>query len=278
MKAVCAYAVVQFRPFVETGEFANVGIVMLGVEHRFFDFHLLKKYGRVTRFFPELDRKVYLEAMAGFREELDRIKSIIRQNALDGRRNKPDKALAEHIFVEFTRAREGLLRFDTTRLVMAEEPKTKLTDLFEHYIGRNFVTKEYQERLLENKVGRLLYRAHLPFGEGKIGNDDFVVRFPFIRRDEENVASVIKPLFLGQADSTHILTKGDNWVSKVKRLKKLNQLPKRILFVLEAPPQEAERRFRAFNEISADFREVGVQIADASNDREILKFATHDLP
>ena len=161
---------------------------------------------------------------------------------------------------------------------MADEPKAKLVALVEHYIGRNFVTKEDQERLLENRVGRLLYGAHLPFGEGKIGDDDFVVRFPFIRRDEEKVTSVIKPLFVGQADTTHILTKGDGWLIKVKRLKRLNQLPQRVLFALEPPPQEAERRFRAFKEISAEFIELGVDIANASNDSEILKFASNDRP
>lgn len=277
MKAACAYAVVQFRPFVETGEFANVGIVLLGVEHRFFDFQLLRKYSRVTRFFPELDRKVYLEAIAGFREELDRIKGFVRREALDRRRKSADKAMAERVFIELTRTREGLLRFDNPRLIMTDDPQSKLEGLFEHYVGRNFATKEYQERLLENKVGRLLYKARLPFGEGKIGNDDFVVRFPFIHRDSDEVTGVIKPLFLGQTDTTSLLTKGDNWVSKVKRLRRINKLPRHVLFALDAPPHDSERRFKAFQEISREFIDLGVCVTEASNDREILSFATNTL-
>ncbi|NTV10977.1 MAG: DUF3037 domain-containing protein, partial [Zoogloea sp.] len=198
MKAACAYAVVQFRPFVETGEFANVGIVMLGVEHRFFDFLLLKKYSRVTRFFPELDRKVYLEAMAGFKEELERIRELLRREALAGRRSVADQGLAQRIFSELTRTREGMLRFDTPRLVLADDPAVTLKTVFEHYVGRNFVTREYQERLMENGIARLLYHARLPFGPDKIGNEDFMVRFPFVRKVENQVVSLIKPLFLAQ--------------------------------------------------------------------------------
>jgi hypothetical protein len=273
MQAACAYAVVQFRPFVETGEFANVGIVMLGTEQRFFDFLLLKKYSRITRFFPELDRKVYLAAMANFREELERVRAYIRREALDGRRAVPDTVLAQRIFAELTRTREGLLRFDAPRLVLADVPAAKLKTLFDHYVGRNFVTREYQERLLENGIARLLYNARLPFGPDKIGNEDFAVRFPFVRKQDDQIVGVIKPLFLAQEDSTHILTKGDGWVSKIKRLKRQNQLPEHVLFALNGPAPEAERRHRAFLEIQADLADQGVTTLKAGNDEGILAFA-----
>ena len=53
-KFACQYALLRFRPFAETGEFANVGIVLLAPEARFFGFRLLKRYGRITQFFIEL--------------------------------------------------------------------------------------------------------------------------------------------------------------------------------------------------------------------------------
>jgi len=55
-KFACQYALLRFRPFVETGEFANVGVVMLAPEARFFGYRLLKRYGRITQFFHQLDR------------------------------------------------------------------------------------------------------------------------------------------------------------------------------------------------------------------------------
>ena len=69
-KFACQYALLRFRPFAETGEFANVGIVLLAPEARFFGFKLLNRYGRITQFFKELDKKVYLNGRGLFKEEL----------------------------------------------------------------------------------------------------------------------------------------------------------------------------------------------------------------
>ncbi|NTV10368.1 MAG: hypothetical protein HGA47_06285 [Zoogloea sp.] len=87
------------------------------------------------------------------------------------------------------------------------------------------------------------------------------------------VTAQLSPLFLAQDDSTHILTKGDNWVSKLKRLKRQNQLPDHVLFALSGPQPEAERRYRAFQEIRAELAGQGVEVLQASNDEGILAFA-----
>ena len=97
-KFACQYALLRFRPFVETGEFANVGVVMMAPEARFFGFRLLKRYGRITQFFHQLDRKVYLEGRELFKEELDRFTGELRRLALDGRKTQPDIPLARNLF------------------------------------------------------------------------------------------------------------------------------------------------------------------------------------
>lgn len=72
-KIACQYAIVRFAPFVETGEFANVGILMIAPKERFFGFKLeTRRHGRITRFFEELDRKHYTQALYQVREELTR--------------------------------------------------------------------------------------------------------------------------------------------------------------------------------------------------------------
>ena len=93
-KFACQYALLRFRPFAETGEFANVGIVMLAPDARFFGFKLLKKYGRITQLFQELDKKVFLNGRDLFKEELERFAAQLRKLALDGRKTVPDVRLA----------------------------------------------------------------------------------------------------------------------------------------------------------------------------------------
>lgn len=274
-KFACQYALLRFRPFVETGEFANVGIVMMAPEARFFGFRLLKRYGRITQFFHQLDRKVYLEGRELFKEELDRFSGELRRLALDGRKTQPEISLARNLFTELVRPREAMLQFAEQRVVLADNPKEKLVQLFDHYIERNFVTKEYQERLLESTVRKLLFRGQMgnQYRPEKIGTPDFTVNFPFVLMADGKAQRIIKPLYLAQGDTTKILNHGGQWVDKVRRLRKRNALPKDVLFPVTAP-QTDTKAYDAFMEIRDDLVTIDVQVVPANDESGILKFAT----
>ena len=274
-KFACQYALLRFRPFVETGEFANVGIVLMAPEARFFGFRLLKRYGRITQFFHQLDRKVYLEGRDLFKEELDRFAGELRRVALAGRKTQPDIPLARNLFAELVRPREATLQFAEQRVVLTDNPKEKLVQLFDHYIERNFVTKEYQERLLENTVRKLLFRGQMGirYRPEKIGTLDFTVNFPFVLMADGKAQRIIKPLYLAQGDTTKILNHGGQWVDKVRRLRKRNALPKDVLFPVTAP-QTDTKAYDAFTEIRDDLVTIDVQVIPANDESGILKFAT----
>ncbi|MFZ4539899.1 hypothetical protein [Propionivibrio sp.] len=145
--------------------------------------------------------------------------------------------------------------------------------MFDHYIERNFVTKEYQERLLENDVRRLLFRAKIgaEYRREKIGTDDFAVNFPFVCMADGQAARVIKPLYLAQGDSTKILTHGGQWVDKVRRLRKRNALPANVLFPVTAPAMNS-KPYEAFEEIREDLLAVAVRVVPANDENLILQF------
>lgn len=275
-KFTCQYALLRFRPFVETGEFANVGVVLLSPEVRFFGYKLLKKYARITQFFHQLDRKVYLDGKALFLEELERFAAHLRQHALDGRKRTPDVALATGLFAELTRPRDAMLQFDVRRVVLADDPKAKLIELFEHYVERAFVTKAYQERLLENNVRRLLFRADTAIGlqyrQEKVGAPDFIVNFPFVRTIDNRIDRIIKPLYLAQDDPTRVLTHGGQWVDKIQRLSRRGALPNAVLFPVASPPADSPS-FAAAQEIRDDLMRLGMLVADADDGAAILAFA-----
>lgn len=274
-KFACQYALLRFRPFVETGEFANVGIALIAPEARFFGFRILKRYGRITQFFHQLDRQIYLDGRQLFKEEMDRFALELRRLALDGRKTQPDIVLARNLFAEVVRPREAMLQFADQRVVLAEDPKAKLLQLFDHYVERNFVTKEYQERLLENNVRKLLFNAQVGarYQREKVGTENFAVNFPFVDMVEGKAERVIKPLYLAQGDSTKILTHGGQWVDKVRRLRKRNALPPKVLFPVTQPAANT-KPYHAFQEIRQDLLAENVQVVAADDERQILKFAT----
>lgn len=273
-KFACHYALLRFRPFVETGEFANVGVVLMAPTARFFGYRLLTRYGRITQFFHQLDRKVYLQGRGLFKQEIDRFAADLRRLALGDGHTTPDLALADHLFAEFVRPREAMLQFDDQRIVLADEPQAKLDALFDHYIERNFVTKEYQERLLENMVRKLLVGQRLgaAYRAEKVGNADFTVNFPFVRLQDGRPARVIKPLYLAQDDTTKLLNHGGQWVDKVRRLAKRNALPGAVMFPVKAPPRDT-KQYQAYDEIREDLRDAGVTVVAANDENSILRFA-----
>ncbi len=51
-RIACQYAIVRFMPYIETGEFANVGILLWAPKTRYLGFKLLRrKHARITQFF-----------------------------------------------------------------------------------------------------------------------------------------------------------------------------------------------------------------------------------
>src|SRR4051812_18233105 len=71
---VCNYAPVRFLPYREIGEFVNVGVVVHCPQTDHFIYRLvpLKRTGRVTKFFPELDPKLFKAGLQGIARELGR--------------------------------------------------------------------------------------------------------------------------------------------------------------------------------------------------------------
>ncbi|MFZ4536518.1 DUF3037 domain-containing protein, partial [Propionivibrio sp.] len=134
-KFACQYALLRFRPFVETCEFANVGIVLMAPDARFFGFRLLKQYGRITQFFHQIDRKIYLDGRDLFKEELERFAGDLRRLALDGRKTQPDLALARNLFAELVRPREAMLQFADQRIALADDPKVRFLLLGPNWFG-----------------------------------------------------------------------------------------------------------------------------------------------
>jgi hypothetical protein len=269
-KIACQYAIVRFAPFVETEEFANIGIVILSAKHGFFGFRLeSKRYGRITRFFEGVDARFYRKTVANLKKEMQRVKDILQQQT-----NNQD--FSQQLFSEITRTRETIIRFSDVRTVLTNQPEQQLEALFAYYVEHNFVTKKYQQALLENDVRQLLSNANMGdrFTREKIGDAAYRVAFPFVDKRENNVHKIIKPLYLKHNDSTHIYNHGAAWLFKIQQLTKKKQLqPERVLFTLSAPQADTGNRFDAYKEIEQGLMETRVRVVSFSqNNQQIIEF------
>ena len=197
MKYACQYAIVHFLPFVETGEFANVGVVLFCPQKHFFDFKLItRRHKRITYFFHQIDGGIYRDAISFFRVELEKKKKMITQSQFTACGvTAAQGKFAERLFVEITRKREAMLRFDNVRAVLTDNPAQKLDELFSFYVEHDFVKKENKQQELERQIRCTLTNHQLArfYEERVIGNEFYSEKFPFVRGTGAET-KVIKPL------------------------------------------------------------------------------------
>lgn len=262
-------------PFIETGEFANVGIIMMAPKARYFGYQLLiRRYGRVTQFFDELDAKLFCSAMRDLREELKRIRHLLKSHGFDRHYKTVDIEFSKGLFAELIRPREVIVRFSEPRVILTEEPSETLKKLFAYYVKRDFVTKEYRETVLEKGIRSILLDAQIGerFTRSHVGDDKYQVPFPFVEMHDQCATKIIKPLNLGQDDSSKIIEHGGKWQFRVHELKKRRALPERVLFAVKGPG-ENDRRGNAYREAIEMLSGTGVTVLPFTKRNEILEFA-----
>jgi len=269
----CRYAVVQFLPYAETGEFANVGVVLACPETGFFGFKLqTRRYARITGFFDELNGSVYLAAIRVMQAELERVQKVVVQ--LPATLDRAD-AVRQHM-TALTHPREAMVRFGPVRPILTAQPGQQLQDLFDHYVDRVFATPEYVEQTITKHIHTLLQGLSLPapFRNGRIGDEQFHANFPLVQRLDGEVRKIIKPFNLAQNEANAIYVHGDAWLQKVRRLRKRRLLPADVLFAVAAPPQHDGKRFDAYCEICAELRLEDVRLVEQTQEADIVTFAT----
>jgi hypothetical protein len=267
MKVACQYAIVRFLPYMETGEFANIGVLAFAPKTGYLDFKLAQgAFPRVTRFFAELDKQVYTRAVDGFAEELAEVRTIA--GALWG------KELA--VFgQEVARPRESLIRFSETRAVMTEDPAKELEILYERYVGRNFVNKARREQVMVDAIKRQLRDNKLQqfYKQYTFTEDYRKIQFPLVWQAEGR-HSIIKPLTLDQNDPGKLVEHADEWKRKIQWLLERNRIRQDELMIpIEPPASDNDELKDAYRVAERDLQELGVDLVPFTDTPRIVEFA-----
>jgi hypothetical protein len=266
------YAIIQFIPYPETGEFANIGVVLVCPKTGYFGFKLqTKRYARYTNFFRDLEGKVYLRAVNAFKLELERVKTIVGKTATENN--------VREAFQLLLHPRDALIQFGGERACLLAAPAENLEKLYQHYVEHDFVTPEYIEKKLERRIQKLVEGLGLknPFKNEVLGKEDFTVNFPLVQKINDKPVRVIKPFYLGQAETNQIYDHGDRWLMMLRRLRDRKQLPNEILFTVEGPEVvgniNPDLRLKAFEEVCETLNEVA-KVTKKIDEQAIIGFAT----
>lgn len=259
------YAILRFMPYVETGEFANVGLVMTAPQEGFFAYQLQeKRYARLTHFFKDLDGRIYLSAIRAMKEELDRLQELTQRYQND----------SHCLFEELIRPRETIFRFSKPSLVLTSTPQEQLQTLYNYYVEHAFVTREYREAVLEGRVRDLLTAASLAdrYKPARLGDEQYHVTLPFVEQKQEQLLKAIKPLDLGHKETVKTLEKAGRWQFRLHELKRREQLPKDMLFAVDGPEEDDTPQYEAYINAFALLEKVAEVLPIAQKDA-VLEFA-----
>ncbi len=277
MNTACHYAIVRFMPFAETGEFGNVGIVLFAPNARHFGFQLLgNRIARITHFFDQVEGQTLRNCMRNAREELQRIHDLLRGLGTDKRLKKFDREGALHLWQQILKPSESMIRFSEPRVVLAQDPHAKLKELFEYYVERNFVTKEYKEHMLDRSVRGWLREAkvHNLFHPARVGNDEYNAQFPFVSLQGDVPTKVIKPLRLDHLNPVSVIDHGGQWRVRIEALKKRDLLPASVLFAVNGDLGDHQSPVgRARADVIHSLQDCGVSVAPMTNRQAIVDFA-----
>jgi hypothetical protein len=267
-KFACRYALIQLLPYSETGEFANIGILLVCPQTGHWIYKLeTQKYKRYTDFFKGLDHHVYRDAVAMIEAELKRL-----QNLSAG-------ATADQLLNTFNftvHPREAIIRFSEPRGRLTDNPEQELVNLFGHYVEFGFLRNESPEQKLVKRIQDLVktFELKVPFKEDHIGNPNFVsVQLPLVQTIEAKPIKAIKPLYLGQAKINDIYSHSEQWIGKLNRLRNKVGWEGRLLVTVDGLSEKAEIR-KVQNEIVTELSELAV-VEDADAKDKIRGFCLH---
>lgn len=274
MKYICNYSILRFLPYPETGEFVNIGIVLIA-NNGDFRFKIEKKRQRVTNFFPSLDAKIFMRARKEIDIELARLSGFFTTN-------REDIAGLLSTFKHLIHPRETMMRFSDPGTMATENANQALSDLFDHYVKHSFATKEYQETVLERQLGKLLAASNLKqrYSEQKLGSVDYPVKFPFVLMSGTEPVQALKPIHLGHDEPGKIIEHGDAWISKVRRLNSAGQLARDTLFIAGPPEEGRTKLLKAYKEIAEELKTFpGVRVTNSEEGRDrILEQIKKGIP
>ena len=266
MNALCLYAIVRFMPFVETEEFANVGVVLYSPSRCYLGFRVLtQRYARITRFFEHVDGPAFRRTMVELRGELQRLASAFRTG---------DAAQGMALWQELIKPKSTQIRFSGERVVLGGTPSAQLQDLYARYVERSFVTREYREQILNRQLTSLLREASLSekYVEGTVGNDEYHVKFPFVAREGD--VKVIKPLALTQSESAAVLDHGGQWIQRIRNLRRRHLMPSDLLLAFDGDDQEDTPLGQARRDVIAEVRELNAQAVRLNDKSAVIEFAS----
>lgn len=263
------FVIIRFMPYIQTREFANIGIVLTCPKTGWFNFQIEHRYARLGRFFKHFRADVYRAAVKTLTEQLNFIKQELH--------NKPAEQYRfalDHLALP----REAIIQTSTVGISMASNEQSELNRLFAYYVEHSFATEGHEKTLINSIKKNVLkpLNLHIPFTQHKIGNDEYHETLPLVQKTHETkIYKIIKPIYLGHSSPADIYKKSDTWIGKFKRLKDFGFIGQdtEILLPYIPPEHKQENTDNALLSVLQALESHHLQLANHEDHEAIRRFA-----
>lgn len=121
MKLIGKYHLVRFRPYIETGEFVNVGVILFIPELSQFTFKILgnSEHQRVTQFFNGLNPEIYFRTLEIIRADLTNVTANPKR------------------YETLILPRDDIIQYSSCRVLFLTDPDKTINTLFNELLNKN---------------------------------------------------------------------------------------------------------------------------------------------
>ncbi|WP_427833699.1 DUF3037 domain-containing protein [Actinobacillus pleuropneumoniae] len=268
MKHPILYSFVRYRPYFETGEFVNVGLLMCEPESKKLTYRLVSKNNkRVNDFFY---RSKIFESV---RDTIDNELQYIVNQPFDV--SPQEMATFFHHYVD---VKEGIIQYSDAAVGVVDDPQTYFNNLYHQFIQNAGVKTESQEQsiikhyrmLFKQDADQILlsYKQHIVRGELA----KFTLPLALKNDNDPQILKAVKPLAFDQIESPSMIEHCDSWVAKINRAEEEGLLKTdNILFTLDTP--DTADKVNILNTIKRTFDKFKIPHISWNEDRQLLEFA-----
>lgn len=235
MKTPYTYTLLRYVHDVASGEFANVGVVLLSPEARYAGAQCRSTLGRMAKMFPDMSREGFKSAMSYIEVQVEnfgaRLKSELPLDSLPADAGALARAVLPHD--------DSSLQWSPVGGGLCEDPARKLEELFNRYVTRYDERSAVRTRTDDEvwtKFKRALDERHVTarLQPKKISVADDEVEFSRAYKNEQ--WHCIEALSLDLALPESIKDKAHKWLGQITSVHESNERF-RVYFLVGAPQQ-----------------------------------------
>lgn len=265
MKHACLYSIARFAPHIDTGEFANIGVILVAPAVGQMQFRLTRRNSkRINGFFGRLTQLgAVLEAL---RHELTLSQQLTRTAA--------ENQILAH-FHYLTEPRDNIIQFSPLRPILCNALEACLEELFTRFVTQDEVHREVRsEEAITREIRQMFQQADISgFREQVLEGELTHLRLPLVCQKPQQTAA-IKPLAFEQQEPAQILDHCEQWAARFRRAEEDGVIRLQdVLIPIYLPPASDNRQQKAMDRTRLTLQELGMQVVDSDDSQQIARFA-----